>query len=75
MAGFSIAVALIFGFLSLPEVAAAQSFAGQTLRVQFWAGSDALVIQKYVVDPFVKETGARVVASLNRATHSGWDGH
>lgn len=41
--------------------ARAASFEGQTLRVQFWGGSDGLAIQKYVVDPFMKATGARVV--------------
>lgn len=41
--------------------AQATSFEGQTLRVQFWGGSDGLAIQKYVVDPFMKTTGAKVV--------------
>jgi putative spermidine/putrescine transport system substrate-binding protein len=39
----------------------AASFEGQTLRVQFWGGSDGLAIQKYIVDPFMKATGAKVV--------------
>ncbi|TGT46330.1 ABC transporter substrate-binding protein [Mesorhizobium sp. M8A.F.Ca.ET.165.01.1.1] len=39
----------------------AGSFEGQTLRVQFWGGSDGLAIQKYVADPFMKATGAKVV--------------
>ncbi|MGT2465809.1 extracellular solute-binding protein [Mesorhizobium atlanticum] len=39
----------------------ASSFEGQTLRVQFWGGSDGLAIQKYIVDPFMKATGAKVV--------------
>jgi putative spermidine/putrescine transport system substrate-binding protein len=41
--------------------AKAASFEGETLRVQFWGGSDGLALQKYVVDPFVKATGAKVV--------------
>jgi putative spermidine/putrescine transport system substrate-binding protein len=41
--------------------AKATSFEGETLRVQFWGGSDGLALQKYVVDPFVKATGAKVV--------------
>jgi putative spermidine/putrescine transport system substrate-binding protein len=41
--------------------AQAASFEGQTLRVQFWGGSDGLAIQKYIVDPFMKATGAKVV--------------
>ncbi|WP_119268560.1 ABC transporter substrate-binding protein [Taklimakanibacter deserti] len=41
--------------------AQAASFDGQTLRVQFWGGSDGLAIQKYIVDPFMKATGAKVV--------------
>jgi putative spermidine/putrescine transport system substrate-binding protein len=39
----------------------AASFEGQTLRVQSWGGSDGLVIQKYIVDPFMKVTGAKVI--------------
>jgi putative spermidine/putrescine transport system substrate-binding protein len=41
--------------------AKAASFEGKTLRVQSWGGSDGLVIQKYIVDPFMKATGAKVV--------------
>lgn len=41
--------------------AQAANFEGQTLRVQFWGGSDGLAIQKYIVDPFMKATGAKVV--------------
>jgi putative spermidine/putrescine transport system substrate-binding protein len=37
------------------------TFKGQTLRVQSWGGSDGIAIQKYVVDPFMKATGAKVV--------------
>ncbi|TIR35144.1 MAG: ABC transporter substrate-binding protein [Mesorhizobium sp.] len=41
--------------------AQAADFEGQTLRVQFWGGSDGLAIQKYIVDPLMKATGAKVV--------------
>jgi putative spermidine/putrescine transport system substrate-binding protein len=47
--------------VGLPVAAHAANFKGQTIRVQFWGGGDALAINKYVVDPFVKETGATVV--------------
>jgi len=39
----------------------AASFEGQTLRVQSWGGSDGIAIQKYIIDPFTKATGAKVV--------------
>lgn len=49
-------------FLATTAAAAmAATFEGQTLRVQFWGGSDGLAIQKYIVDPFMKATGAKVV--------------
>src|SRR5688572_5424414 len=41
--------------------AKAASFEGQTLRVNSWGGSDGLAIQKYIVDPFMKATGAKVI--------------
>jgi putative spermidine/putrescine transport system substrate-binding protein len=41
--------------------AKAASFDGETLRVQFWGGSDGLALRKYVVDPFMKATGAKVI--------------
>lgn len=41
--------------------AKAASFEGQTLRVNSWGGSDGLVIQKYIVAPFMKATGAKVI--------------
>ncbi|WP_054313328.1 extracellular solute-binding protein [Mesorhizobium sp. 1M-11] len=41
--------------------AQAATFEGHTLRVQFWGGSDGLALRKYVVDPFMKATGAKVV--------------
>ena len=47
--------------LAAGRQARAAQFEGRTIRVQFWGGSDGLVIRKYVVDPLVKETGARVV--------------
>jgi putative spermidine/putrescine transport system substrate-binding protein len=39
----------------------AAKFEGRTIRVQSWGGSDGLVIQKYIVEPFMKSTGAKVV--------------
>ena len=49
---------------------AAGRFEGRTIRVQFWGGSDGLVIRKYIVDPFVKETGARVVVEEGNTSAS-----
>jgi putative spermidine/putrescine transport system substrate-binding protein len=50
--------------------ARAGKFDGRTIRVQFWGGSDGLVIRKYIVDPFVKETGARVVVEEGNTSAS-----
>jgi putative spermidine/putrescine transport system substrate-binding protein len=50
--------------------ARAGQFDGRTIRVQFWGGSDGLVIRKYIVDPFVKETGARVVVEEGNTSAS-----
>lgn len=55
-----VALAGLAPFVSTVAAKAA-SFEGQTLRVQSWGGSDGLVIQKYIVDPFMKATGAKVI--------------
>ena len=46
------------------------SLEGQTIRVQFWGGSDGLVIRKNIVDPFVKATGVRVVVEEGNTSAS-----
>lgn len=48
----------------------AASFKGQTLRIQVWPGADALAIQKNVIDPFTKETGATVVVEEGNTSAS-----
>ncbi len=48
----------------------AAPFSGQTLRVQFWPGATASAIQKYIVDPFVKKTGANVVVEYGNTSNS-----
>ncbi len=55
---------------ALAGVAHAANFKGQTIRVQFWGGGDRLAIQKHVVDPFVKETGATVVVEEGNTSAS-----
>ena len=44
-------------------VEAQRRFDGETLRVQFWAGSEGQTIRSGVVDPFVQKTGAKVVVA------------
>lgn len=56
--------------LASVKPARAGQFDGRTIRVQFWGGSDGLVIRKYIVDPFVKETGARVVVEEGNTSAS-----
>jgi len=56
--------------LAAAEALAAGQFDGRTIRVQFWGGSDGLVIRKYIVDPFVKQTGARVVVEEGNTSAS-----
>lgn len=56
--------------LSTAGAHAAAQFEGRTIRVQFWGGSDGLVIRKYIVDPFVKQTGARVVVEEGNTSAS-----
>lgn len=48
----------------------AASFKGQTLRVQFWGGEDGQAIQKHIVDPFVRETGANVIVESGNTAAS-----
>jgi putative spermidine/putrescine transport system substrate-binding protein len=56
--------------LGLAGSATAGQFDGKTIRVQFWGGSDGLVIRKYILDPFVKETGAKVVVEEGNTSAS-----
>jgi len=56
--------------LGAAPVVWAGSLDGQTIRVQFWGGSDGLVIRKNIVDPFVKATGARVVVEEGNTSAS-----
>jgi putative spermidine/putrescine transport system substrate-binding protein len=67
--GLVVVAALMLLMPSLPSLHAA-SFRGQTLRVQFWGGDDGHAIQKYVVDPFVKETGANVIVEYGNTAGS-----
>ena len=62
-------VAAALGSLA-PRPARAQSFRGQTLRVQFWPGNDGVVIRKHIVDPFMKATGATVVVEEGNTSAS-----
>ena len=48
---------------SASPVEAQRRFDGETLRVQFWAGSEGQTIRSGVVDPFVQKTGAKVVVA------------
>ncbi len=70
MSRVAAALALLAALVSLSCPAWAQPFKGQKLRVQFWGGSDALAIQKYVVEPFEKETGATVVVEHGNTSAS-----
>ena len=63
-------VLTVMAALLAAPAAWAQPFKGQKLRVQFWGGSDALAIQKYVVEPFEKETGASVVVENGNTSAS-----
>jgi len=56
--------------IGLAPSAHSASFAGQTLRLQVWPGADALAIQKNVIDPFKKETGANVVVEEGNTSAS-----
>lgn len=62
--GFALAVAISSG------VVEAGQFDGKTIRVQFWGGSDGLVIRKYIVAPFEKETGAKVIVEEGNTSAS-----
>lgn len=48
----------------------AASFRGQTLHVQFWGGEDGQAIQKHIVEPFMKETGANVIVEYGNTAGS-----
>ena len=56
--------------VAAPRIAKAAPFDGQTIRVQFWGGDDGLTIRKYVVDPFEKATGAKVVVEEGGTSQS-----
>jgi putative spermidine/putrescine transport system substrate-binding protein len=52
------------GALAMPRGLSAQRrFDGETLRAQFWAGPEGQTIQTHVVEPFMKQTGAKVVVT------------
>ena len=70
MSRVMVALALLATFVFPPSASWAQTFKGQKLRVQFWGGSDALAIQRYVVEPFEKETGASVVVENGNTSAS-----
>lgn len=65
---FAFGLALASAFL--PGPAAAGAFDGKTIRAQFWGGSDGLVIRKYIVAPFEKETGAKVIVEEGNTSAS-----
>lgn len=65
-----VALTLLVALLTAPSASWAQPFKGQKIRVQFWGGSDALAIQRYVVEPFEKETGAAVVVENGNTSAS-----
>ena len=57
--------------LAIVHGAMAASFTGQTLRVQQWpTGPEAEALKKYVIDPFIKETGANIVVEYGHTTAS-----
>ena len=56
--------------IALAPSAHPASLQGQTLRVQVWPGADALAIQKNVIDPFKKESGANVVVEEGNTSSS-----
>jgi len=62
---------MAFGaFLLTAGAVQAGKFDGQTIRVQFWGGSDGLVLRKYVVERFERETGAKVVVEEGNTSGS-----
>lgn len=67
-------LALLSFALALCGVAAnsvhAGEFDGKTIRAQFWGGADGLAIRKYIVDPFEKATGAKVVVEEGNTSAS-----
>lgn len=63
-------VAGLLAPIAIPLRAEAKSLTGQTIRVQFWGGTDGLAIRKYIVDPFVKRTGVRVIAEEGNTSAS-----
>lgn len=65
--GLALVLSILAGPLLMAE---AQPFKGQTLRVQFWGGDDGTPLQKHIVDPFVKATGANVVVEYGNTSAS-----
>jgi putative spermidine/putrescine transport system substrate-binding protein len=61
---------LLASFVVSAGVADAKEFDGKTIRVQFWGGADGLAIRKYIVDPFEKATGAKVVVEEGNTSAS-----
>jgi putative spermidine/putrescine transport system substrate-binding protein len=66
----ALSVGLALTAALLPGPAEAGQFDGKTIRAQFWGGSDGLVIRKYIVAPFEKETGAKVVVEEGNTSAS-----
>lgn len=65
-----VAAVTLFALTGAAPAMCAGPLDGQTIRVQFWGGSDGLVIRKNIVDPFVKATGARVVVEEGNTSAS-----
>src|SRR5690349_18824722 len=66
----ALSVGLALTAALLPGPAEAGQFDGKTIRAQFWGGSDGLVIRKYIVAPFEKETGAKVIVEEGNTSAS-----
>ena len=66
----SLRLAGLAAVVALPLAAHAAEFDGETIRVQFWGGSDGLVIRKYIVEPFEQATGAHVVVEEGNTSAS-----
>ena len=70
MKGVRFLTAALGAILLAAGAAQAGKFDGQTIRVQFWGGSDGLVLRKYVVEPFERETGAKIVVEEGNTSGS-----
>lgn len=69
---FRMIVGLLFSLaIAVPDAASAANFSGQTLRMQQWpTGPEAEALKKYVIDPFIKETGANIVVEYGHTSAS-----